>query len=640
MDTNKISKGTMNMLKARSEGNLSDERENSPPINYDDVPIRPAKNGKYLDDYPLSPPDRGSLLVKKSTSHHSLPITSTHVSLKNTQSVPTKKPHCFLKSSSSCKVKPAAPNKPVSREVTKTQMNGASKTGNGITSNNSTGGSVQLALKKIDSEDWNDKVDGIHMIANLSSSNPKQVTDHMHEIVVALLNECKNLRSSVSRVALWCTGVLTENVKGKMDTELDKLCAILMHKAGDVSNAFIREDAHEALEKVVKYASAGKALSGIISAGSKSKNNTIRASCASFVCNLVGRMGSEAVLNSADQVAKLIPQVIAFCKDPNPVVRQHGKQILLNLSQESCFDRMLKKHVSDADYRTVKGILSEIEKKGGIDSLDSTSISLSSSLSRNGSVKKAVPRKLPDNVQLDLDEIRTDLTAAGLVFPFFQYYLISTNWERRLGGLKRFDEMCVNSSRAVASDTKLIEAFMARLNDINSKVSLEGMDTYLVTLPIMSKLFSTEAHLKAVLNQLILALMSHLSSKSDDHKHLAQTCLQETVKQIEPACLSPALAAATKKANVKQKPFMLNIFNLVALPILWDSIRCGVADPESKKAVTDFAKGLVKLMGERVIMDHAAMELDPPRRKILESLIRIQEPVVLIDRLPSFHGFL
>ncbi|VDP06656.1 unnamed protein product [Heligmosomoides polygyrus] len=218
--------------------------------------------------------------------------------------------------------------------------------------------------------------------------------------------------------------------------------------------------------------------------------------------------------------------------------------------------------------------------------------------------------------------------------------------------MKRFEEMCGTASKAIASDTKLIEAFIGRLNDINSKVSLEGLDTYLVTLPILSKLYSTEVHLKAVLNQLILALMSHLSSKSEDHRTTAQKCLNETIKRVgvflfsyfpitmapfHPASLSPAVAAATRKANVKQKPFMLIVFNrlnqilysskpkqveVVALPILWECMKAGVSDSDMKKAVAEFAKGLTTLMGERAVLDQASMELDPGRRKQFESLIR------------------
>ncbi|EYB90679.1 hypothetical protein Y032_0216g2382 [Ancylostoma ceylanicum] len=612
---------TSNLSKAKSEGNLSEEVENKPPANFDDMPIKPAKGGQYFDELSHSTGGYGQL-AKKSTSHHSLPITTTnHAPLKNTKSIPSKKNHTNGKSlpSATTHSKTSLNSSMNGKSTAKVQPAAARSGGGG-------GGgprTVANALRKIESEDWNDKVDGINLISELSASNPKEVADHMHEVVVAVLNECKNLRSSVSRVALACVGTLTQNMKSKMDVELDKLCNILINKAGDVSNAFIREDASEALDKVVKHASASKALQAIIAAGSKSKNNTIRASCAGFVGTLVSRVGSSTLLAASDQLAKLVPQLIAFCRDANPQVRMHGKQTLVGLSQDPSFDKQMKKSVTDSEYRAVKEILEDIGKKGGIDSLDSTSTSLASALSRNGSVRKAVQRKLPDNVQFDLDEIRADLTAAG--------------WERRIGGLKRFLEMSLSATKAVASDTKLFEAFIGRLNDINSKVSLDGLDTYLATLPVLSKMYSTETHLKAVLNQLVLALMSHLSSKSEEHRTTAQKCLRETIKQIDPASLSPAIAAATRKANIKQKPYMLSMFNrlnfnlyptkpkqveVVALPILWECLKAGLADSEMKKAVTEFAKGLEQLMGERALLDQASMELDPQRKKLLESLIR------------------
>ncbi|KJH43269.1 HEAT repeat protein [Dictyocaulus viviparus] len=383
----------------------------------------------------------------------------------------------------------------------------------------------------------------------------------------------------------------------------------------------------------------------------RSKNNTVRTSCASFVGTLVSRLGTSTVLSSPEQLARLIPQLIAFSRDPNPHVRMHGRQTLLNLSEDPNFDRHLKKSVSDTEYQSVKSILEEIGKKGGLDSLDSTCSSISSGLSRSGSVRKTVQRKLPDNVQLDLDEIRADLTA--------------TSWERRVCGLKRFEELCGSTTKAVASDTKLIEAFIGRLSDINSKVSLEGLDIYLITLPALSRFYSTESHLKAVLNQLILALMSHLSSKNVDHRSTAQKCLTETIEKIDPSCLSPAIAAAARKANIKQKPFMLGVLNnpsclspaiaaaarkanikqkpfmlgvlnslncklypmkpkqveVVALPILWECLKAGVAESEMRKAVAEYAKGLVELMGEKALLDHSSMEVNPSKRKLLESLI-------------------
>lgn len=54
----------------------------------------------------------------------------------------------------------------------------------------------------------------------------------------------------------------------------------------------------------------------------------------------------------------------------------------------------------------------------------------------------------------------------------------------------------------------------------------------LVSVCLFSRYFSTETNLKAVLNQLIAALMSHLASRSDEHRRLAKDCIEETIKQI------------------------------------------------------------------------------------------------------------
>lgn len=42
-----------------------------------------------------------------------------------------------------------------------------------------------------------------------------------------------------------------------------------MQKAGDVSNAFIRDDATVALEKMIKYVSPGRSLNALVTAGAK-----------------------------------------------------------------------------------------------------------------------------------------------------------------------------------------------------------------------------------------------------------------------------------------------------------------------------------------------------------------------------------
>ena len=49
------------------------------------------------------------------------------------------------------------------------------------------------------------------------------VLNYSFQVVVAVLVECKNLRSSVSRVALTTLGTLFQNMKSKMDSEIEKV---------------------------------------------------------------------------------------------------------------------------------------------------------------------------------------------------------------------------------------------------------------------------------------------------------------------------------------------------------------------------------------------------------------------------------
>ncbi|CAI5452065.1 unnamed protein product [Caenorhabditis angaria] len=606
--------------KSRSETNLSnDERENltPPPIatsasthspppphpptqldhprSFDD---RPAKaSGQYsLQDFESV----GNNMGKKSISHHSLPITTNnHQPLKNTQSQPPKRGNSFLKSGQGQRTTKAAKPREVSAKSYSMDM--SMMTVNG-------------ALKKLESDEWSDKVEGLNMISALSETNSRQIQDNLKDVIIAVLNECKNLRSSVSRVAIVTIGTVAQNLNSKIDSEMEKICAVLLNKAGDVSNAFIREDATDSLNKLVQSATAGKALQGIITAGSKSKNNTIRASCASFVNDIISIQGSSTIMNNPSTLSTVLPILIMFCKDQTPQVRQYGKQALLFLAKDTNFERLLRKNAGESEGKVIREILSGIEKRGNE--------SMSGTLSRVGSTRK-VQKKLPDSLQLDLDEIRTELLASG--------------WERRQSGLQRFEEMCSHAAKAVASDTRLIEAFIARIGDLNTKVASYAMDTYLVTLATMSKLYSTESNLKAVLNQLLFALTAHLSSKSEEHRHLAQTCIQHTIKTIDSVCLLPAMTAATRKSNVKQRPFILGQFTelcklayrvkpkqveVMALPLLWEYLKSPPSDVENKKALEKFVKTLSALISEKSLLDLATSELDPQKKKHLELLIR------------------
>ena len=60
-------------------------------------------------------------------------------------------------------------------------------------------------------------MDGLQMIRRLSTFHQDEVVGQMHTVVVAVLNEVKNLRSSVSKMAINCMGYMFQELQQALD---------------------------------------------------------------------------------------------------------------------------------------------------------------------------------------------------------------------------------------------------------------------------------------------------------------------------------------------------------------------------------------------------------------------------------------
>ncbi|EJD74993.1 hypothetical protein LOAG_17784 [Loa loa] len=261
--------------------------------------------------------------------------------------------------------------------------------------------------------------------------------------------------------------------------------------------------------------------------------------------------------------------------------------------------------------------------------LGSSSLSLGT-ISRSGSIRRSGGGNgrdllISQGIQQDLLEIRNNL--------------IASEWERRMQGLKEFSEIVMRNDRAAISDTKVLGAFVGRTSDINFKVSVEAMETLITILPILSPHFSNGTSLKAVLYQLINSLMSHLASRSEGHRQHAKLCFEEITKYIENVALLAPFAAATKQANVKQKPFMLHTLSKLmesgysikprqaeaaGLPVLWELLKTpprSCSDPEVRDAIRHYAITMARCLGIKTLLDLSTFRINPSQKKILQELI-------------------
>uniref|UniRef100_A0A915PW11 TOG domain-containing protein n=1 Tax=Setaria digitata TaxID=48799 RepID=A0A915PW11_9BILA len=633
-----------------SNGNFlaSNNFQNNKVVNPDELLIGPSESGNcYVGYAPSEPstPTRSLLsLVRKSFSHQNLASTSkTATTSQRANALPQtngkRNPSGKLKSASSMRsvISNTSSISSVSRRVK------GFPSAETVLKNPEA--SLNDALQKLDAEDWNGKMCAIEVIVILAEMSPSVLVGNIHLVTMKLLNECKNLRSSVSRAAISSFGVLFKNLKTVMDSDIEKICSVLMQKAGDVSNAFIRDDATVALEEMVKHVSPGRSLNALVIAGAKSKNNTIRACCASLLVKLVERMGPLNVVNNAE-FSRFVTSLLLFAGDANATVRRIGKYGIKLLSQNNeLFDDAVRKSLKEGDRQNLREVLEAINRRGLEESLDSASISLGP-ISRSGSIRRfgsnGRDAPIPQGAQQDLLEIRSNLTAS--------------EWQRRIKGLKEFSEAVMKNDRTTISDMKVLSAFVGRTSDINFKVSVEAMETLITILPKLSRQFSKEASMKAVLYQLINSLMSHLASRSEGHRQHAKLCFEEITKYIdfiiqlpipfhiltvaENVALLASFAAATRQANVKQRPFMLDTLGKLVesvysikprqveaagLPVLWELLKTpprSRSDPEVRNAIRHYAATLARCIGVKTLLEMSTFHISPNSNVRLSSARR------------------
>ncbi|VDM07726.1 unnamed protein product [Wuchereria bancrofti] len=625
-----IGNGFDKIKQYNSDGNFlpNNVSRNRKITNPDDLPIKPSKWETYCNSYaPSEPaiPTRSFLsLVRKSFSHQNLACTSKTTGIsQRIQASPKVIRKNNLKSASSMR-------SITSNSSSVTSMSKREKRVQNIEMLlKNPESSLNDALQKLDAEEWNGKLYAIEVIDTLAKISPGVLAGNIHPVVTKLLNECKNLRSTVSRAAISSFGALFENLKTVMDSDIEKVCSVLMQKAGDVSNAFIRDDATVALEKMIKYVSPGRSLYALVSSGAKSKSNTIRACCASLLVKLVERLGPVNAIGSVE-FPRFVTSLLLFARDANVTVRQTGKYGIRLLSQSNdLFDDAVRKSLNESERQNLNEVLDAINRRGleetslASSSLSLGSISRSGSMRRSGSNGRDAP--ISQSIQQDLLQVRNNL--------------IASEWERRMKGLKEFSQIVMRNDRAAISDTKVLGAFVGRTSDINFKVSVEAMETLVTILPTLSPHFSSETSLKTVLYQLINSLMSHLASRSEGHRQHARLCFEEITKYIENMALLAPFASATKQANVKQKPFMLqtlsklieSVYSIkprqaeaVGLPVLWELLRTpprNCSDPEVRDAIRRYAITMARCVSIKTLLELSTFRISPSQKKTLQELI-------------------
>ncbi|XP_078090289.1 TOG array regulator of axonemal microtubules protein 1 isoform X2 [Mustelus asterias] len=507
------------------------------------------------------------------------------------------------------------------------------------------------ALKLLADEDWEKKIEGINCIRCLSTHHMDLLTLRLHEAVFAVVQEVKNLRSGVSRVAVLCLGDMFTMFKKNMDQELDNTVKILLHKASE-SNAFIREDVDKALNAMVMNVSPARALLSLINGGQNHLNAVVRKCTAQHLVNVVERMGAGRLLSGIKDITdRIIHAAAKFSQDGSQETRYYGRKMLFIMMSHHDFDKMLEKHLPPRDLPYIRDTVNNLRQKGlGEMPLDTPSAKGRRYPGSGGSMRaSSSSREVQSLTGRDITEGVVNLrdytwrpTPRNLMenaeyIKEITGLLGAKDFRDRSRGIEQLLTDCQNNQELVIVNiVKIFDAFKPRLHDFNSKVNQMALETMQKMIPLLKD------NLAQVLNILFPAIVdNNLNSKNLGIYNAAIGVIHTLIQHIDNFLLLQHFCNKAQFLNGKAKQDLTErladlvqdlyirkpqIVEQKVLPVLWhllgnmtNSGSLPGSGGNIRVAAAKLAKALFKPMGQSLI-DQAPIR--PPHiAKTLQDLL-------------------
>ncbi|OON14900.1 hypothetical protein X801_09303, partial [Opisthorchis viverrini] len=187
-----------------------------------------------------------------------------------------------------------------------------------------TAAALPMALRLIQSEDWESKVSGLERVAQLAVENPNAFnsnlgapvggvsvsagssrqplnsTETLNQTVQAVIAECRNLRSQVqelnrlrrfllwvSRQAVHTLSNLFHGLGRAMDPHAEICVRVLLGKTGEAAAAFLRDEVAVAMNEVTQAANPSRTLPALMQHGLGHKNPAVRLQTALQIAGIV-----------------------------------------------------------------------------------------------------------------------------------------------------------------------------------------------------------------------------------------------------------------------------------------------------------------------------------------------------------------
>ncbi|KAK9875860.1 hypothetical protein WA026_009647 [Henosepilachna vigintioctopunctata] len=245
------------------------------------------------------------------------------------------------------------PKKTTPKANTETGVRSSSKTKTNI---------VHDVLEQMASQEWETVMTGLRNLGKLAKTDKEIIEPHMHEICLSLANHIKNLRSQVARAACQASREMFVACSQKgLEAELDEIVGPLLHRTAD-TNKFLREDANDTLDSMIKKINPTKAIVVLTTKGTTHQNAIVRGTTIRLLESLVRSQGTEKVFSLGKDVRNRVISAGANALTEGSLeTRKHAKMLLGHMISHANFQKALLEAVPPHTIRHIAKTLNSLK---------------------------------------------------------------------------------------------------------------------------------------------------------------------------------------------------------------------------------------------------------------------------------------
>ncbi|KAG7327910.1 hypothetical protein KOW79_007854 [Hemibagrus wyckioides] len=439
------------------------------------------------------------------------------------------------------------------------------------------------SFRLLSSDDWEKKIEGLMFLRCLARYHTDVLSSRLHDVCLALIQEVRNLRSGVSRIAVVTLGEMYSGLQKGMDQELEATAKVLLHKAGE-SNAFIRQDVDAALDSMVQNCTPTRSMNALLTGGLCHLNAVVRKCTAQHLTTLVEKISVARLLSGTkDLTDRILPAVSKLAQDSSQETRYFGRQMLLFLSSHRDFDKMAEKYIPAKDLATIKDTVATLKTKGlGEMPQDTPSARGRRSISGGGMVRASSLTREPQ-FSSSKDSSKTPFHSIADKTEYVKQLkamLASKDFRERIKGIDQLVADCEENTYMVMSNMfPVFDAFKERLQESNSKVNLYALEALQKIITLLKD------NLAQVVYILVPAIVdNHLNSKNNSIYTAATGAIHALIDNLDntlllqPFCTKAQFLSGKAKLDLVDRvaelvrdlyPRKPQLVEQKALPLLW-----------------------------------------------------------------------